>query len=259
MSVKLSTKLRNDLMSGEDLRRIFEDAVIKVYSGAAPASADLAPTGTLLVTVSKSAGTVSAGEKSVAQQAKLLIGSHAPAETFTLIVNGTSYIYTNTPDAGDEIAVAAAFATYINENCNLVEAMASGTATVYIRSKFKGTALTWTIAGTGTINTTTGAQALADTVSNVTADTIRFGAAVDGVLSKAAETWQGTAVATGVAGYFRMVNSTDDASDDSTNKAFPRIQGACGVSGTEMTLSNTTITSGAPQTIDTATITMPAS
>jgi hypothetical protein len=96
-------------------------------------------------------------------------------------------------------------------------------------------------------------------VTNITADTIRFGAAADGVISKAAETWSGTAVATGTAGYFRIVNSTDDGLTDAVNKVYPRLQGNVGISGTEMTLSNTTITSGATQTIDTATITMPAS
>lgn len=258
MALKLSTKLRNDLLSGKDMRQIFEDATIKIYSGTAPVSADAVYTGNLLVTISKASGTVTTGEVSVAQEALILVGSHGSGETFTLIVGGVSYTYTNTPDL-DVIPVATAWAKIINETCPDVEAMSSGTATIYIRSRLKGVLLVWSKAGTGTTNSTTGAQALADTVSNVTADTIRLGAASSGVIAKASEVWSGVAVASGTASYFRMGTSLDVDADDTSAKVFPRIQGSCGVSGTEMIMSNTTITSGATQTIDTATITMPGS
>ena len=253
MALKLTTKLRNQILSGEDLRRIFEDAVINIYSGAAPATADLAATGTRLVTVSKASQAVSAGEVSVAKEAKLQVTSHAGADIFTATINSVAYTFTNTPDAGTVIDVARAWAAVIDAQCPDVDAMASGTDTIYIRSKYKGVTFTITKSGTGTSTLTD------DTTTNVLSDTIRFGAAVDGVISKAAETWSGIADANGVAGYFRIQNSADTGVDDTSAKIFPRIQGSCGVSGTEMTLSNTTITSGAIQTIDTATITMPAS
>lgn len=258
MALKLSTKLRNQLLGGEDLRRIFEDGVLKIYSGSAPSSADDIVSGVLLATITKASGTVSASEVSTHQEALLAIGSHASGETFTLIVNGVSYTYTNTPDL-DAIPIAAAFAKYIDANCPDVEAFASGTINVYVRSKYKGVAVTWSIAGTGTINSTTGAQALADSVANSLADTIRFAAPASGVIAKETAVWSGVAVATGVAGYFRLINSADDGSADGSNLLYPRLQGSVGVSGTEMTMSNTTITSGATQTVDSASITMPAS
>jgi hypothetical protein len=253
MALKLSTKMRNDLMSGKEMRKSLEDAVIKIYTGTAPATADEAVSGTLLVTISKSAGTVSVAEKSTCMESLLNIGTHASGETFGVTINGVLYHYVNTPDL-DAIPLAAAYAAVIDQAPD-VEAHACGTVNIYIRSKFAGVVYTCVVevAVTGTQTLTLNA------VTNVTADTIRFGAASDGVISKASETWSGVAVATGTAGYFRVVNSTDDGLTDAVNKVFPRLQGNVGISGSEMTLTNTTITSGATQTIDTATITMPAS
>jgi hypothetical protein len=253
MALKLSTKMRNALLSGEDVRRLFEDAVIKIWSGSSPSTANDAATGTLLVTISKASGTVSTGEVSTAKQAKLQITSHASGETFTVTINGTTYTYTNTPDAGDATAVAAAVALMLDSSCPDVSAMAAGTDTIYIRSNYKGVTFTITKGGTGTSTLSD------DAVANVTADTIRLAAASSGSISKASEVWSGVAVASGTAGYFRIQTSADDDTNDASNLLFPRLQGSVGVSGTEMTMSSTTIASGATQTIDSATITMPAS
>lgn len=80
--------------------------------------------------------------------------------------------------------------------------------------------------------------------------------AVSGVLSKSANTWDGVAVATGTAGYFRYCASTSDANGTSTTEV--RIQGAVSTSGAELNMSSTSITSAATTTIDTFDITMPA-
>lgn len=80
--------------------------------------------------------------------------------------------------------------------------------------------------------------------------------ATAGVLSKRTSTWDGVAVATGVAGYFRYCASTSDGGGTSTTEI--RIQGAVATSGSELNMSSTTITSGATTTIDTFDITMPA-
>jgi hypothetical protein len=80
--------------------------------------------------------------------------------------------------------------------------------------------------------------------------------AVAGVLSKSANTWDGVAVATGTAGYFRYCASTSDANGTSTTEV--RLQGAVSTSGAELNMSSTSITSAATTTIDTFDITMPA-
>jgi hypothetical protein len=71
-----------------------------------------------------------------------------------------------------------------------------------------------------------------------------FGAVSSGAMAKAG-TWQGTAGASGTAGWCRLRNSGDTV----------RIDGAVGA---ELTLDNTSISSGGTVTINTATVTMPA-
>jgi hypothetical protein len=81
--------------------------------------------------------------------------------------------------------------------------------------------------------------------------------AVAGVLSKQIDTWDGVAVQTGTAGYFRYCASTGDGGATSTTLV--RIQGAVSTSGAELNMSSTSITSAATTTIDTFDITMPES
>jgi hypothetical protein len=58
MALKYSTGLRNFLVGEGSLRKVFEDAVLNLYSGAAPATADDAPLGVLLAKITKASGAV---------------------------------------------------------------------------------------------------------------------------------------------------------------------------------------------------------
>lgn len=92
---------------------------------------------------------------------------------------------------------------------------------------------------------------------------LTFDAPAAGKLSKAsAETWSGTAIASGTAGWFRFQKlNTDEATtrtDASGASATNRIDGAIAVSAAQLNLSNTTITTAAVQTISQFDITMPA-
>jgi hypothetical protein len=78
-----------------------------------------------------------------------------------------------------------------------------------------------------------------------------------GVLpKKASETWSGTAVQTGTAGWFRIRTAADAGGSSTT---LPRIDGACATSGAQLNMSSTSIVSGAVQTISGFTITFPES
>ena len=57
MTVKLSTGFRNALLNNQGFSEIFSAGVIAVYSGAQPATADDAPTGTLLGYITKDGAT----------------------------------------------------------------------------------------------------------------------------------------------------------------------------------------------------------
>lgn len=61
MTVKLSTGLRNAMAGSTGFAGALANGVIHVYSGPQPVSADAAPTGTLLGTITKDAGAFSPG------------------------------------------------------------------------------------------------------------------------------------------------------------------------------------------------------
>lgn len=85
---------------------------------------------------------------------------------------------------------------------------------------------------------------------------LEFGDAAAGVIAKdTGETWQGTGIAAGTAGYFRLcANPTDDGS---ASTSLPRIDGSVGTSGADLNMSTTTITVGATYTIDSFQFTLP--
>jgi hypothetical protein len=82
--------------------------------------------------------------------------------------------------------------------------------------------------------------------------------ATAGVIEKnASETWSGTAVATGTAGWFRMRENADAGTASSTTAV--RLDGAVSTSGAQMNLGSLTVTTGAPFVLSTAAFTLPQS
>lgn len=85
-----------------------------------------------------------------------------------------------------------------------------------------------------------------------------FDAPASGVISKAAaEVWRGLGVATGTAGWFRLVGNAADAGGSSTT--LPRLDGTVAVSGGDMNMSSISIVTSAPTTVDVFQFTLPAS
>lgn len=86
---------------------------------------------------------------------------------------------------------------------------------------------------------------------------LEFGEAASGVISKSAsETWSGTAVAAGTAGWFRLYEGGDTPGSSSSTAA--RLDGAVAISGAQLNMSNTTIVVGAVQTLSSFSFTMPS-
>jgi len=84
---------------------------------------------------------------------------------------------------------------------------------------------------------------------------LNFDAPSAGVIAKAAaEAWQGNGVADGVAGWARLSGNPLDDGTSSTTLA--RIDVAVAKTGGDLNLSNTTIVSGAPTTVDVFQLTM---
>ena len=82
-----------------------------------------------------------------------------------------------------------------------------------------------------------------------------FDTPVNGTLSKAAaENWLFNGIVDGTAGWFRFMGNAADALGSSTT--LPRIDGSIATYGADLNLSNVSIVTGAPNTIDVFQLTM---
>lgn len=100
---------------------------------------------------------------------------------------------------------------------------------------------------------------LATISNNSTATGLTWAASASaGVITKTvAETWSGTAAASGTAGYFRIRLAGDAGGTDTST--YKRVDGTIATSGGDMNVGSLTVSSGAPFIISSASFTMPAS
>ena len=251
MTIRLSTALRNNLVGPKGVGATFANGIIEVRTGAQPATADAAVSGTLLGTVTLSSATFTAETR--ASQIITLTGSAGSINTVNvatvnIIPLGAVDFITDLTTTADALRDA------IVRN-GLYHATSSGAVVTVIApygtgDAHNGLALTTTVT---TMAATSGGNIAGgvDAVAGLT-----FSLPVDGVLSKSG-VWSFDGVAAGTAGWFRMKASATDS--DGLSTILPRLDGSVAVAGADMNLSNISITIGAPVTIDTLTITMPAS
>lgn len=97
--------------------------------------------------------------------------------------------------------------------------------------------------------------------SGVATNGINLGDASNGAIGKAdGEIWSGENIATGTAGWFRWYpNDFDNHIGENSDGSKARIDGNCSTSNAQMNLSSTGLVSGVSTTVDSVTITMPAS
>ena len=94
-------------------------------------------------------------------------------------------------------------------------------------------------------------------VGGATANGINFGEVVAGVLSsEAGETWSGTGISAGTAGWFRCY---DNAYTVGASTSLIRFDGAVATSGSQLNMTNTAVTVDGTTTIDSVALTLPAS
>ncbi len=263
MAVKLSTGLVNYLSGGSSLRKAFQDCELEIWSGAPPATADTANSGTLLCTVTKGSATA-ALRGGWGEVQTVTVGTHALGDTFSFdVVIGseasvTTNIYTNTPDAGGVAEVAMVLVRLFEQvGCS---ACATGTTGVIYVMASSGKNLAITAhAGMGGTATPADLGLAGDTLG----ECLHFGPPTTGMISKDSATWSGVNSASGVAGYFRFIQNGDIGHGDLLAHALSttalRIQGAVSTSGAELNLSSTTLTAASTTTIDDGDFTVPLS
>ncbi len=257
MAEKISTGMRDRVLHAK--REILGDFVRKIYSGTPPDSADDAVTGTLLVTVTKSSGTVSSNERSTSGRWSVTIpGSHV-AGTYAVIVtvDSTAYTCTYTTDDPEGHAsnddIAKGLARKIREGCFQVFAIAEGAnSKLYIQGRVGGVDISSVVDGVRTVTIT----AFSEIEVAARSDALYYALPSSGSMSKASDTWSGTIANSGTMGYFRDVLPDDDGTE--STEAI-RLQGAISTSGAEMNKSSgLTLTQTETHTINSYSITEPA-
>lgn len=262
MALRLSKGLRNFLNEGGSLKQAFAGGKILLYTGAQPADADAAVTGTLLNTY-----TLASGAHTVEVQSKgtLTLDSGGSGSVNTFTVNSIEIMGSATNFNTSLTQTAADIVTKVNNNPKNMLFMASNAAAVITITAKPGLGTlpnAWVVAATYTTITGTAANmgsggAAVAGVNQVNG--LLFADSATGILSKdAAQTWSGVAAATGTAGWFRLVGSVVDSGAIDSAEVFLRLDGNVATTGANLNLSSTTITAAAVQTISTFTLTEPA-
>jgi hypothetical protein len=257
MTLRFSTALRNSILAQQPLADAMSNCFLKIYTGSQPASADAAPTGTLLCTYSKSSGAIT--RETLAVGTITLAGTSGSASTLT--VNSIEVMGASVASDGTVAGTATLVATQINNNPANTYVIAStngstGVITLTAKQGFGALMNTWVLAGTGSTITLTQTTAMTGGVAAING--LLWGQPTGGVLPKdARQTWSGVAGATGTAAWFRFEASVTDAGALDSVAAVLRIDGAVATSGAELNLSNTAIQNTATQTLDTFSITEP--
>lgn len=257
MTLKLSAALRNLVNQGCSLRDALQGGEIKIYSGSQPSTAEAAPTGTLLATITSSSGSRTA---EVLSTGTLTLTGGSSGSVDTVTVNSISIMDAAVPYNTSLTQTAADVAAMINNSQSSPEYTATSSGAVITIIARRGTGAgpnTFAVAATVTTITTSNA-AFASGVTAVNG--LKFGLSAAGVMDKrSSQTWSGVAVATGTAGYFRFTGGVADSGALDSTESQVRMDGSISTSGAQLNMSSTSITSGATQTINSFPITLPTS
>lgn len=265
MSLRFSPALQNFIAETGSWKNAFDGGSILVYTGAQPASPDLAVTGTLLATITNNSGALT--PETLATGVITFTSSGGSVDTLTLLgveIMGSSTAYTT-----DLTTTAAAVATKINRNPKnkfVIATSALGVLTLTARRGFgtllnsaalacTTTTMVATITSTSFGSGTGGSFAGVDVVNGLLMD---FNAAFGVMTKRADQTWSGSGAATGTAGWFRYYSSVSDAGALDSSALYLRMDGAIATSGAEMNMSSTSVVLSAPQTVSAFSFFVPA-
>lgn len=254
MSLRASKALRNYLLEGGSLKHALSSCAIKIYTGAQPATAEAAPTGTLLCTVSDASGALT---REVLASGSVALTGGGSGSVNTITWGGLEIMGSATNFNTTLALTAADIVTKINNNPRnlFIDATLSVQTVVLTARRGLGALGNQTVASTVTTITKTDTN----TTGGVTGvNGLYWGDSAAGILSKlATQTWSGVNAAAGTAGWFRIEASVTDAGALDSSEAIIRMDGSVSTSGADMNLSTTVFSSGATFTLSSAAITLP--
>lgn len=256
MTLRYSTGLRNFLARYGSLADALSNGEIRVYTGAQPSSADAAPTGTLLCTITNNAG---ARIAEVVATGTVTLTGGAAGSVDAVTVNSVDILGASVPFNGTLTQTASDVAEQINRNKSSPNYRATAAGAVVTIYALPGTGTQpngYAVAGSLTTITASYAN-MAGGVAAVNG--LKFDDPASGAMDiYANQVWSGTNVTDGVAGWFRFTGSVADAGAVDTTGTVIRLDGAVSTSGSDMNLNNTTLASGATTRISSGTATVPA-
>lgn len=257
MPARLSAALRNYAASQGSYRHALQGGKIEIYSGSQPSTAEAAPTGTLLCTITDSSG---AHTNEVLAVGTIELTGGASGSIDTVTVDGVSLIDAAVPFNSTLTQTAADLAAAINRNSSNPEytaTAASQTVTIRATRGAGASANGLVVASTTTTITKTDSNMSGGVNS---ANGLKFEIAAAGVLGKRSDqTWTGVAVATGTAGWFRFTGPVADSGALDSTESQIRLDGTISTSGQQLNFSSTSFVSGATQTVTSFNITLPTS
>lgn len=260
MALRFSKGFRNFINEAGPLKQALAGGKLLIYSGAQPTDADSAVTGTLLVTLTLASGAYTA---EVASQGKTTLTGGAGGSVNTFTVNGIEIMGSATNFNASLAQTATDIATKINNNPKniLFAALASGADVIITAKPGLGTLPNgWVLATTTTTITKTDVNLGTTTAGVNSVNGLTFGDSAAGTIVKnPTETWSGAAANSGTAGWFRFVGAVVDAGAADASEVFIRVDGNIATSGANLNMSNTTIVALAVQTLNTFSLTYPAS
>lgn len=256
MAWRPSKALRNFMAEGGSLKKALSNCVIKVYTGAQPATPEAAPTGTLLCTYSLASGALT---REVLSAGSVDLTGGGSGSINTLTVNSIEIMGSATNFNTSLAQTAQDVCDKINNNPKnyLFSAFVTATDVINIVAKPGMGSLPngWVVASTVTTITKTDSN-MAGGVTAVNG--LNWGDAAAGILVKlGTETWSGVAGNSGTAGWFRIEAAVSDAGGVDSTESVIRVDGAVATSGAELNMTPTSITAAATQTISSFTITLP--
>jgi len=245
MAITFSTELLNKAAEGYGVRELLRDGRLYLYTGTSP-GVNAAATGTLLNIYTLSGGAFTPPVRAVGTAT--ISGSGGTVDTIKVGGMAENLLSAAVAWDTDVTTTAVAVAANINAKQNALNITADNTAgVVNLYAPFWLGALAdgLTVASTETTLVVTDANFSTGTTA-LNGLNFKF-PAVAGVLSKETTIWQGTAAATGTAGYFRFVAGGSTVSGVGGTDV--RFDGSVGTSGADLNLSSTSIASASEQTI----------
>jgi hypothetical protein len=259
MTLRLSTALRDFVNNHGSLKDALHDGEIRIYTGSQPATADTAPSGTLLCTITAASQARTA--EVLATGSVTLAGSAGSVNTIT--VDGVEVLGAAVAFDTDLTTTAAAVAAQINKFRSVPNYTATSSGakvTIHAPRGLGAGANGFVVDATCTTLTSTDVAMGSETAGVSAVNGLRFGVSSSGVLVKdPTQVWSGVNASTGTAGWFRFTGSVADSGTTDSSAQQVRLDGAISTSGQQLNMSSTTLTALATTTLASFPMTLPTS